>query len=574
MGGKSAMLADLEGDDEDKPSAMLADLGGEDDVPAVNAGPQDVQNLASVMQPAEAQQILATDKGQSVWDTIKGNVQGKGPLELLDTLLNGGGKGNPAAFQSTGEAPRAYEAYMGMASGPLAASTKAGKLAALLNVAKSAGNQAILGGATSVLEGLDSGDDPSALAGRVASGTVGGGAADVGLSVLGAGGRGAGRLLQAAGNKARNVVAGGTAADARKLAENYGVDAIDQGLGGLLEQLSPSPWYGRSSAGHAREIAGQLADEGIHNRELGRQIGEEGADAAMPDIYAAIRDRVDEQALGKMARPVGAGGHAEANAAAGVADDLANLPPPSSFREAIAEKSRLQQQGADGFGGLVDQASGKAAGEAGRIYRDELGSAAQQYADPETASRYLDSNDRFSKLATLNELLQRKSAGEQSGGDFGNALTSTLVGGALGYGAGALGDEKTQAGLTGTGLIGGLAYGTRSGIRQMAGSWGSDVGANILKAGGSMASGVGNTLDALPTGAGIAALSELAGGTRGHESTATVKQALQQNPQQFGQWAAELQQAEQDGTLTEKVNSLLDDEQDFRALLRKMQNGG
>lgn len=495
---------------------------------------------------------------------------------ILDQLLHGNAQRDQekreSALAAQGvkyERPDVAGAYMGLMS-PLGAAGKG-----IGGVAKSAGNEVIMGAAQAALDEFQSGTSPEELLGALLKGGGISGAADVALSGAGALAGKAGGVLTGLGAKARNVVAGGTKKEAEAILERFDGDPakVDEMLGGLLEKYSPSPWYGRGSGGHLEQVQKQLPGARQEHSDVLAQASEEGVDEYIPAAWANVQGRMAEEAAARGSRAVGDQARQEAAAFQRVADDLGGLEAPSSVQQFVSDKSALQAaaSGQQAMRSIGDAASDQAAGFGGRVLRDELEHSVMGAAEPETLEAFIGSRDKVRDLSMLEELLKGKTAGEQSGGDFGNALGGAIAGSALGAGASVLTPGEDTSALGIGGLLGGLATGTRSGLRQAMGSWGSDVGANILKAGGAAARGVGSALDKAPTGALTAqALDASNDKSRGHNAVSAVENALKTNPQQLGPYAERLANAEDKRV---EITVLLDEDPRFRALMRKLSAG-
>jgi hypothetical protein len=498
------------------------------------------------------------------------------PLGILNQLLHGNAQRDQEKYESalaaqgvTYDRPSVAGMYMSLMS-PLGA---AGKGAA--GVAKSVANETIMGAAMAALEEFQAGTPPQELLGALLKAGGISGAADLALQGVGKLGRGAGNLLTDLGAKARNVVAGGTKKEAQAILERFDQpEAIDEMLGGLLEKHSQSPWYGRSSSGYLKDIKSQLPGAESAHADALAQGAAEGVESLIPDAWSNVQSRAAQEAATRGNRAFGDAANAEAAAFRRIAEDLAGAEPPRSLSGFVQDKSALQAaaSGNDAFRSIADSASDRATGFAGRVMRDELDKNLMGYATPETYDAFIDSRDKVRDLKTIEELLSNKVAGEQSGGDFGNALSGAILGAGAGLAGSALtpGDDASMLGVGGAAA--GLATGTRSALRQAAGSWGADFGANVLKGGGAALRGIGGTLGDIRAGA-ITARAQSIGDddrSRGHNAVAAVEQALKTNPAQLGPYAERLANAADPRV---EILVLQDEDPQFRQLMRQLSAG-
>ena len=571
MGGRSARL-----------QALLA--GGPDDEEATPGRSARLTELLGGGSPERAQQTPPTDMDFSSepLEVPRDNS----PLGILNQLLHGNAQRDQekreAELAAQGvqyEQPSVADPYMSLmsplgAAKPVAQGVKglARALGVAKNVSRNAGNEVVVGAAQAALDEFKEGTPPEELLGALLKAGGISGAADVALQGVGKVGRMVGDLGQFLGSKARNVVAGGTKKEAEAILDRFDQpEAIDEMLGGLLEKYSPSPWYGRSSGGYLKDIKSKLpAAEAEHSDALA-QGAAEGVEALIPDAWRNVQQRAAAEAAKRGGRAIGDQARAEAAAYERIAQDLAGTDAPRSLKGFVGDKSALQSaaSGSEAFRSIADSASDQASGFAGRVMRDELDKNLMGYATPETYEAFIGSRDKVRDLKTLEELLKNKTAAEQSGGDFGNAISGAVLGGGLGMATSALtpGDDS---GLLGAGgAAAGLAMGTRSALRQAAGSWGADVGANMLKGGGAVARGLGNALDRAPVGALTAEAFEAR--SRGHNAVAAVENALETNPQLLGRFAERLANA-QDKRV--EITVLIDEDPEFRALIRQLTAGG
>lgn len=542
MGGRAAAI--LAGGGGKSRAASI--LGTQEDEPDLEPPPTDMDFSAEPMEVPQAEP------------------------DLLGQLLAARGK----MGGGTEPIERFAESAVSTMSGPFTAKAlpQGAKLGArALEVSKSAANETIMGAAMAALDEFQAGTPPEELLGALLKAGGISGAADVALAGVGKLGRSAGDLLTGLGAKARNVVAGGTKKEAQAILERFDQpEAIDEMLGGLLEKHSQSPWYGRSSSGYLKDIKSQLPGAESAHADALAQGAAEGVESLIPDAWANVQSRAAQEAASRGNRAFGDAANAEAAAFRRIAEDLGGAPPPRSLSGFVQDKSALQAaaSGNDAFRSIADSASDRATGFAGRVMRDELDKNLMGYATPETYDAFIGSRDKVRDLKTLEELLSNKVAGEQSGGDFGNALSGAILGAGAGLAGSALtpGDDSSMLGVGGAAA--GLATGTRSALRQAAGSWGADFGANVLKGSGAAMRGAGNFLDRLPTGALTAESIDNANDrSRGHLAVTAVENALRTNPAELGPYAERLASAADKQV---EITVLLDEDPQFRALMRRL----
>jgi hypothetical protein len=252
------------------------------------------------------------------------------------------------------------------------------------------------------------------------------------------------------------------------------------------------------------------------------------------------------------------------------------LAPFDSFQDLIKQKSELQQFAHSGPGNSVPESAQKnAAALAGRTLKDEVSRIVNQ-SDPELARRYVQQNEKFAELATLEEMLKMKTAAEGSGGDaagiFGSAAVSGLAGSAL---AAQAGINPLLGGVGG--FAGALGFGggaTRTAIRQALGARGSDAGANMLRG---VERGAGNFASTTGAGRGSAAATALARLAQPQQpqpftSTDRVMRALQQDPGSLGAYASRITfdpSTDPEG-FSRQVEALEQSDPDFAQLVSKL----
>jgi uncharacterized protein YjbJ (UPF0337 family) len=371
---------------------------------------------------------------------------------------------------------------------------------------------AMVGGAGGAAEGLLANAGRQGVAGGIESGSAavaqdkgpwqvaqdtlfGGGTSAAGAGLLDGIGRGVGKLGEGAGwlaDKARNVVAGVGAKEARAVMDKHGLDAADQ-LGRNLEELVPPRLMGRSSRGYAEELQKQLGDEAKPAagtlrgdlRDVYQTAGKrDGVNGRVPDAQEQLRNRVEQEAAALSSRALTDEDAHRAAALQRLADRLGAQTEPGDLSSFVRQKSGMQAAGHSGAASTVpDQASAWAAARGGRINKEELDGIMTAGARGDTEMKWRELSDKMAKAATLEELTRQKAGAEITAGDVGTAL----LGGAVGAGAGYLGSQMTDGDDTagamavGTGLGGALFSGSRNAFRQAAGSWGSDVAANTFR---------------------------------------------------------------------------------------------
>jgi hypothetical protein len=457
--------------------------------------------------------------------------------------------------------------YMGMMSGPFAAAKGAGLGARAL---ASVGNRVLEGGAQGAVTGVRDAVDHDGSLSDVANEIMRGAGSSVALGaagdVAGAVGQGAGRMA----DRWRNVVAGGTAADAKAAAKVYGLDAIDD-PGRLLEKYSPSPALGLDSLGHARVVEDKLAASGGRLGDMVTEAEQMGRGKAAPQVDASVSQRMAQEADAMQRSARSQEDVQAANAFRESAGLIAKADPAQSLRDVITNKSNLQAKGHVGKAGTVpEKASAQANAAAGGFMRDELHGIMQ------TTPRYDEyqaENQQYSELATLLKSLTDKAGGEQSGGAPA-IIASALAGGGIGaIGGVATGQDPLDTALLAAG--GSALTGTNAGIRQTLGTRGADMDANMMRA----LQGLGGAADrALPAMRGAAAGAVSRRSQQQPEPGADVavghklvREALRTNPTKLGPYAAMLDP--NDPALDAKITNL-GKEPMFRKLMRDLENEG
>lgn len=610
----------LPDDSHDKGSALDAFKSLPED--AAEPDPDQVKAVASVMKPEEATQILQAappDKAKGMLARILGQEEADKKLndpnlqragnEYLN-MLNDPGKFAAALFGAGAN-------YIPGAEGTAGVAGKALAKQVLAHSAEAGAMGAAQGAANAYAAGQPVG--PAALIDSGVSAVV---PAVTGLArgvppLL----RKAGSWLSDKGTEARNALLL-TKRSAGDLAEQYGLDNVTAHAGELLEKYSPSPMRGMSAKDHAAEIARQQEFSGSNLSQLRDNIdatalnpGTPSAGPLMPGQPGDLEQEREKVLQGLLAA---AGGETGANA--GVRSKRAELQriakeyqgapdvvsasgavapgaePASfeSFRDLGARKSEAQEfaRKASIAGAVGDTAAAQAAGVEGSLLRKAEDSIVSRAPEP-IAKSFAGEKQRYGELAMLRDLLTDRAEAELNTGGLGGIVTGAaasgiaggIAGGAAAYSAGenplygaAVG---TGAGaLAGFGLNGGA---TRTAVRQALGSRGEDMGANILKATGRRMSGVSDMhLPGTRAGENSTVTGVLPGRMAGsaaaqsapkHSPEASFEQALSANPQAFGSYAPELQQAALKGELHDKIEELFDRDPEFRKLHAQVMYG-
>lgn len=422
-------------------------------------------------------------------------------------------------------------------------------------------------------------------------------ARELGFSGLmgGAGGAVMGKLGDAAtgisgwageqASKAKNLVAGLGVRDAKAIAAEHGVDAINANYGDLLEKYSPSGITGKSAEQHLAAINPERDAVGGDLRQMAQQINGNLA----PDDLARAKGALQQGLQGEGARVADALPEDQVQYGGAIQqlqNRLARKPDFESFPALIGEKSGLQSFAHSGPGNSVPESAQKqAAAYGGGVLKDEVARIVGQQP-PEVAARYGAQNQNFAELAGLRESLQAKAAAEAQGGDMGGILANSVISGGLGAAAGGLAADDKQAGILGGGAAGfaaglGLQGGAmRTAIRQGMGTRLTDAGGNMLRG---IERGAGNVGDYLgsQSGAGFAsAVSDRRSETLedkpgsqvavGHTKVANL---LKSNPDALEGFAPMLQDAASDPQrLAARISNLSTQEPMFRKLVQKLED--
>lgn len=554
---------------------------------------QDEDNMRRAGGESELDRLIAMDEARNLPSDdpeikaeedpgfISYNPASKPPQEdnsiraLAEQLFNGPAQQQADEYQQRMNAQGVHpenelspsDLYMGLMSGPLSAAKGAGLGARAL---ASVGNRVLEGGVQGAVSGVRDAVDHNGSLSDVANsimrgaGTsaVLGAAGDIGGAI----GRGAGRLA----NRWRNVVAGGTAADAKAAAKVYGLDAIDD-PGRLLEKYSPSPPLGMDSKGHARVVEQKLNESGGRLGDMVAEAEQMGRGKAAPVVDASVAQRMRQEADSMLAAARSQEDVQAAKAFRESADLIAKAQPAQNLRDVITNKSNLQAQGHIGKAGTVpEKASAQANATAGGFMRDEL------HGIMETTPRfdeYQAENTQYSELATLLKSLKDKAGGEQSGGAPA-IIASALAGGGIGaIGGVATGQDPLETALLAGG--GAALTGTNAGIRQTLGTRGADMDANIMRALQGLAGTVKRALPAM-RGAASEALSRQRPKEPGADVAvghSRVAELLKSNPAALGGFAPLLQDSAGDPLrLAAAISNLAKKEPMFGKLMRDLEN--
>lgn len=436
-----------------------------------------------------------------------------------------------------------------------------GAMGALKHMGKSAATEGALGIGQGALNRMQEGSDES-IDDMVMSLLGEGGIAAGADAVLGGAGKIASKVGDAAswlGRKADNVKAGGDHRTRKELIEKFGIEGGPDQLGELLRAYSPSSLFTpKTSAGHLANIERQLADEGIHHADAVRAAGAEGADAALPKVWGEAKDDILDRAA-----DVQRTGVSKTNAQVGRDLEQAayrldtEIDDPAVLEQLINYKGQFADEAFSTTLAhpIEDQASARAAGEAWKSLRGAQSRAVSE-ASPYTEFSLNDSDRVFSDLSALQSSLTPRASADDAVGNIGSSVMSAAAGSMMNPAMGAMSA---------------LASGTNNAVRQATGGIAHDMFANVMHPTGSMLRGAGRAAEGLPTGTLTA---EGAEQSRGHQLSKGVRGALQSDPSVFGQYAAELQEAEESGDLSTTVGRLIEEDPQFRALLRRFRSGG
>lgn len=571
MGGKSALLADLEDDEDDNPSALLADIEGPDAPATPTKGPLELEwekRNGGASLDAVGADALSTYTDPSKFAERMGGAglklglgaatQGTGLMSMLSTILTGGGTGGIAA----------------------PAKSAGGVMGALGATGKDVASQGAQGAVAAAADSMQAGDDHKTMLQRILSAGGMGGLAELGANVIGGGAGKLGEGMEWAAKKAKNVVAGSNSKEATAVLDKLGPDADVDMFGKLLDKYSPTGLFSSKSAGgHLDKSIGPQAE--VQGQRVGQMINkagyDEGVNDLVPDAWKKFQGDVDERALDAMRRPAGGEARDFAGAMGTEADEVRKMSQPEDLAEFVRDKSGFQsagaQKGAVGYAEGARARANQAVGGIGKDAVDDLMSNAQ----PDTYARWDNARGQKSELEMLKSVLAAKKAGESTAGDIGSTIGSGVVGGVLGGVAGAAtGDNAAEgAGIGAAGALAG-AFGltggaTKTAVRQLGGSGLADFGANVARSGGKALSGLGDFASALPTG-GLAARGVDAAAdenaSRGYMTNSLLDEAMQQNPRMLGkyQYIAKMEPDER----KLEISRLQDDDENFRRLITNL----
>jgi hypothetical protein len=513
MGGKSAMLADLEDDEDKKSSPMLADLAGADE-PVT-------RNDAGLKKQLESTGDWYTQHYGTGTDAAK--TLGGGLLESLGAIL--------------GFAPEAQGASLGAKVLQQGASGALGGAGAGLTHGDSAGDVGLKG----LLGAILGGSIPAIFSGGEKTAE---GASDV-----------AGWLAR----KADNTKAGSTSRIRDDLIEKFGIENGPDKLGELVRKYSPSSLFSpKTSAGHLANIESQLADEGSNLAAMTRQAGSEGADAASAVAMQGAQSDMLNKAAALDAGAYSDTAQATANRLEGLTNQSASKSLPQMLKELIGAKAQYADDAFRPVTGFAEEdAKSQAALEAWKSMKDAENQAIGA-ASADTASRFHDSQKTFGELSSLNDSLRPRASADDAVGNAGTAAVGAVAGAMM---------------PGGQGIMGALTSGTNNAVRQMTGGVAHDLFSNVMHpasdAFGAAAEGMGAASRApwgSAAGAGIDAAS--ADQSRGHETYDLVEEALKQNPRLLGSYGAQLSQSHD---LKGDISRLIDDDPQFARLVRNLQ---
>lgn len=492
---------------------------------------------------------------------------GTSPLSMLSTILTGSGTGGVAA-------PIASKA------GPTA-SLGARALGSTVATGKDVASQGAQGAVAAAADSMQAGDDQATMFKRIKEAGGTGGLIELATSVLGGAGEKAGKGMEWAAQKAKNVVAGSNAKEAGAIIDKYGATADTDMLGKLLDKYSPTGVFSPKSA--AQHLETSVAPQAqVQGQRVGQMIDkagyDEGVNALVPDAFGKFQGSVDDRALEAMRRPAGGESEDFASAMANRADTVHKMEPPQDLAEFVGDKSGFQSSGAgDNAVGFSEKARAKADQAVGGIAKDSV-AGLMSNAEPGTFARWDDARGQKHELEMLKEVLANKKAGESTAGDIGSTIGSAVVGAGLGGVAGAATGDGDNA-LWGAGLgAGGALAGafgltggaTKTAVRQMGGSGLADFGANVARSGGKTASALGDFAGSFPTGATSAAAFDAQADsdkTKGYKDLELIKQALQSNPRLLGSYGPRLQQSQD---LSGDYSRLMDDDPQFQRMMKNV----
>jgi hypothetical protein len=369
MGGKSALLADIEGDDEDdekKPSALLMDIEGPD-VPAPSGkGPLErdweAKHGANLDDTSAEAMKLLTDPatfakalgGTALKYGMGAATQGTGLMSMLSTILTGSGTGGLAA----------------------PAKSAGGALGALTATGKDVASQGAQGAVAAAADSLQQGDDQKTMMKRILEAGTAGGLAELGATLVSGAGGALGGGLEWAAKKAKNVVAGSNTKEAQAVVDKLGPNADVDMFGKLLDKYSPSGVFSpKSAAGHLESSVAPQAE--VQGQRVGQMIDkagyDEGVNDLVPDAWGRFQSNVDDRALEAMRRPAGGEARDFAAAMGNEADEVRKMSTPDDLAEFVRDKSGFQSSGAQkGAVGYAETARAKANQAVGGIGKDAV----------------------------------------------------------------------------------------------------------------------------------------------------------------------------------------------------------
>lgn len=408
------------------------------------------------------------------------------------------------------------------------------------------------------------------------------------LSGLGAGASAASPALKNVATRIRNSVAAPNKTMMKALQAKFGVDKADQVMGQFIEKYVPQSSKSRSADDYLRELSGKLSQDRLGIADLDKQAGRvEGLNEFVPGEWdQVVQDTVkDAEQAGKTATSRG-----QRNVASALkqdADTISWRPPdeptkvmtnPDTAPKDLADlRDKVGAYGDDAFGPMFSREDGATNESALKMWqrsKDAQNKLFDEYALPETAQKYHQTNKDFSEKMALNEALKNVSAGEGSG-HLGTELVSGVVSGAIGGAGTALAAGGNPLAGAAVGAQANVGTGTNSVSKRFwNNSQAKDLYANATRGMGHYADKLGQSLGKpspmIDTGSRMATGTSDNGQSTAVTNVDKVQHALRYNPQQLGDFAQRLQQFEDDpDQLAKEVERLEQDDklgQQFRTL--------
>jgi hypothetical protein len=315
-----------------------------------------------------------------------------------------------------------------------------------------------------------------ALSDASIGGTVSGGVAGLANGVSGAA-QWAAKGLKSSGDKARAAAVGASGADLRKLADERGLDFVENDLGSMPDRLGvTNKFVPQSPSTYARKFDAKATEA---NNAIGQAIDEaatQGVDKRFVDKQAIINQLRGEAVD---ATRSGLGDRAgRSNAYNNVADALGDRPvtTPRDLRTLKSDYDKAYYT--DAVGGTDQSFVGDAHRVAGNAARGQLRDA-MSYALPDTRGQFTQANLDYGSSKLLGELAQDRAATQFSGGGLAGNIGAGAVGAAVGGMVGGM-----------PGVASGAAIGFARPALAAAQQYGPDFGANLARLGESGARGV------------------------------------------------------------------------------------